>query len=116
MGFPRRKYWDFPGENGSHFLLQGIFLTQGSNAGLLHHRHILYHLSHEESLTLINFSQNHKHMKHMHSHFLHLLKITVWSISFAIRASLIAQLVKNLPVMQETLVRFLGGEDPLEKA
>ena len=31
------------------------------------------------------------------------------------RASLIAQLVKNLPAMQETLVRFLGWEDPLEK-
>ena len=31
------------------------------------------------------------------------------------RASLIAQLVKNLPVMQETWVRFLGQEDPLEK-
>ena len=30
-------------------------------------------------------------------------------------ASLIAQLVKNLPAMQETPVRFLGGEDPLEK-
>ena len=30
------------------------------------------------------------------------------------RASLIAQLVKNLPVMQETLVQFLGWEDPLE--
>ena len=30
-------------------------------------------------------------------------------------ASLIAQLVKNLPVMQETLVQFLGWEDPLEK-
>ena len=30
-------------------------------------------------------------------------------------ASLIAQLVKNLPVMQETLVRFLGLEDLLEK-
>ena len=28
---------------------------------------------------------------------------------------LIAQLVKNLPAMQETLVRFLGWEDPLEK-
>ena len=26
-----------------------------------------------------------------------------------------AQLVKNLPAMQETLVRFLGWEDPLEK-
>ena len=30
-------------------------------------------------------------------------------------ASLVAQLVKNLPAMQETLVRFLGWEDPLEK-
>ena len=30
-------------------------------------------------------------------------------------ASLMAQLVKNLPAMQETLVRFLGQEDPLEK-
>ena len=30
-------------------------------------------------------------------------------------ASLIAQLVKNPPAMQETLIRFLGQEDPLEK-
>ena len=30
-------------------------------------------------------------------------------------ASLIAQLVNNLPSMQETLVQFLGQEDPLEK-
>jgi len=30
-------------------------------------------------------------------------------------ASLIAQLVKNPSAMQETLVRFLGQEDPLEK-
>ena len=33
----------------------------------------------------------------------------------AIRASLIAQLVKNLPAMQETPVQFLGWEDLLEK-
>ena len=26
-----------------------------------------------------------------------------------------AQMVKNLPAMQETWVRFLGWEDPLEK-
>ena len=32
-----------------------------------------------------------------------------------VRASLIAQLVKNLPAMQETPVQFLGREDPLEK-
>ena len=31
------------------------------------------------------------------------------------RASLIAQSVKNLPAMQETQVRFLGWEDPLER-
>ena len=31
------------------------------------------------------------------------------------RTSLIAQLVKNLPAMQETWVGFLGWEDPLEK-
>ena len=31
------------------------------------------------------------------------------------RASLVAQLVKNLPAKQETLVRFLSWEDTLEK-
>ena len=32
-----------------------------------------------------------------------------------ITASLVAQLVKNLPAVQETPVRFLGREDLLEK-
>ena len=32
-----------------------------------------------------------------------------------ILASLVAQLVKNLPAMRETQVQSLGGEDPLEK-
>ena len=31
------------------------------------------------------------------------------------RSSLIAQLVKNLPAVQETQVQSLGWEDPLEK-
>ena len=35
--------------------------------------------------------------------------------SSALRASLIAQLVKNPPAIQETLVWFLGREDPLQK-
>ena len=30
-------------------------------------------------------------------------------------ASLVAQMVKNLPAMQETQVQSLGQEDPLEK-
>ena len=34
---------------------------------------------------------------------------------FSIYASLVAQLVKNLPAAQETWVRSLGREDPLEK-
>ena len=33
-----------------------------------------------------------------------------------LRASLVAQLVKNLPAAQQTRVRTLGWEDPLEKA
>ena len=33
-----------------------------------------------------------------------------------LRASLVAQTVKNLPAMWETQVRSLGQEDPLEKA
>ena len=35
--------------------------------------------------------------------------------NFHFWASLRAQLVKNLPAMPETPVRFLGQEDPLEK-
>jgi len=41
-----------PGKNtgvGCHSLLQLIFLTQGSNPGLLHCRQILYCLSHQGS-------------------------------------------------------------------
>jgi len=44
--------WNAPGKNtrvGSHALLQGIFLTQGSNPGLLHCRQILYHWSYQVS-------------------------------------------------------------------
>ena len=32
-----------------------------------------------------------------------------------LRASLVAQILKNLPAMQETQVRSLGQEDPPEK-
>ena len=33
----------------------------------------------------------------------------------SVQASLVAQGVKDLPAVQETWVRFLGQEDPLEK-
>ena len=44
--------WNFPGKStgvGCHFLLQGIFVTQESNPGLLHCRQTLYLLSHQGS-------------------------------------------------------------------
>ena len=47
--------WDFPGKStgvGCHPLLQWIFLTLGSNLGLLHCRQIPYGLSHQGSLLL----------------------------------------------------------------
>ena len=50
--------WNSPGQNtgvGSFSLLQGIFPRQGSNPGLLHCRHILYTLSHQESPNTIHY-------------------------------------------------------------
>ena len=63
---PHEQYspWNSSGQNtgvGSHFLLQGIFPTQGLNPGLLHCRRILYQLSHQgspiprESILFIQF-------------------------------------------------------------
>ena len=48
--------WKFPGKNtggGCHFLLQGIFLTQGSNLCLLHWQVDSLPLSHQRSLNNI---------------------------------------------------------------
>ena len=45
--------WNFPGKNtglGCHSLFQEIFMTQGSNLGLLHWRQIIFHLSLQGSL------------------------------------------------------------------
>ena len=45
---------NIPGKStgvGCHFLLQGIFPSQGSNPGLAHCRQMLYHLSHQGSQT-----------------------------------------------------------------
>ena len=56
MGFSRQEYW-----SGCHFLLQGIFLIQGSNPGLLHCRQKLYPYvprSHILSLILVNLFGN----------------------------------------------------------
>ena len=54
FSIPWTSPWNSPGKNtglGSLYLLQGIFLTQGSNPGLPHCRRILYQLSHQGSPT-----------------------------------------------------------------
>ena len=45
-----------------------------------------------------------------------ILDIKYLTVIMAAWASLVAQLVKNPPVVRETWVRSLGWEDPLEKA
>ena len=83
--------WDSPDKNAEvscHFLLQGIFLTHGLNLRLLH---------------LLPWQVDS-------------LPLTLWRSPTVItgcinriRASLVAQLVKNLPTMQETWVRSIPG-------
>ena len=50
--------WNSLGQNiavGSLSLLQGIFPTQGLNPGILHCRWILYQLSHQGSIRLLEW-------------------------------------------------------------
>ena len=50
--------WNSLGQNtgvGSLSLLQGIFLTQGSNPGFPHHKQILYQLSHQGSPRILEW-------------------------------------------------------------
>ena len=96
--------WDSPGKNtgvGYHFLLQGIFPTQGSNPGLLHYRQTLYPLSHQDPSSIPLSGRSTR-------------EGTGYPLQHS-WASLVAQLVKNPPAMPETWVPYLGWEDPLEK-
>ena len=50
MEFSRQEYWS--GGMGCLFLLQWIYPTQGSNPGPPHCRQMLYHLSHQLSISI----------------------------------------------------------------
>ena len=53
--------WDFPGKNtgnGCHFLLRGLFPTQGLNSETPNCRQILYCLNHQKSLSFQIDSKN----------------------------------------------------------
>ena len=60
---------DFPGKNtgsGCHFLLQGIFLTQGLNSSLPHCWQILYYLSYQGSSVCV-YIYGHTHLFKLHN-------------------------------------------------
>ena len=108
---------------GSLSLLQGIFPAQGSNPGLPHCGQILYPLSHKGSP---GEPRDQTQVSHIVGRF-----FTSWATREARReeeycmylqleyyhkgVSLLAQLVKNPPSVQEMPIWFLGREDPLEK-
>ena len=60
--------WNSPGKNtgvGCHFLLQGIFLTQGSNMHLLHWQAESLLLGHQRSLYTHTHTHTHKYIYSM---------------------------------------------------
>ena len=88
--------WESPGENtgvGCHVLLQGILPSRDGTC--------LLRLLHWQAGSL-SLGPPGKPILYL-------------DLCFIFRASLVAQLVKNLPAMQETWVRSLAWEDPLEK-
>ena len=123
--------WDSPGKDtgvGCHFLLQMIFLTQGLNPGLLHHRWTLspseppgkdasYHPS-RFYCTAHSVGKESTCNARDPSLIPGSGRSTGEGIGYPLQyswASLMAQLVKNLPVMPETWFQSLGWEYPLEK-
>ena len=58
---PCQRQDQIKGSTETHSLLQGIFLTQGSNLGLQHCRQILYHLNHREAY---RYHKSHFHTTH----------------------------------------------------
>ena len=60
--------WNCPGKDtgvGCHYLLQGIFSTQGSNPGLKHCWQILYCLSHKEEFPYEVYSVQFSSVAHL---------------------------------------------------
>ena len=117
MGFSRQKYWV------AISFSRGIFPMQGSNPSLLHCRQTLYHRSH---LATINFGifiipiRNTIPTSSPSSSCLSFPHPTTSAalINFLyryIRTSLMVQMIKNLPAMQETWVWSLCWEDILEE-
>ena len=60
---------------GSFSLLQGIFLTQELNRGLLHYRRVLYQLSYQETPLLLQYASTKKQKTVYSKKFIFILRI-----------------------------------------
>ena len=103
-----QEYW-----SGSLSLLQGIFPAQELNQGLLHCRWILSQLSYQGSpymyiITHICVWQFSKLSKIKLNIRILVKSWVIKSLMFPHTISLVTQMVKNLPAMQETWVWSLG--------
>ena len=122
--------WNSPGQNtgvGSLSLFQAIFPTQGSNPGLPNCRRILYQLSHKGSSRILEwvaypFSSGSSWSSNWtgvsctaRGFFTNWAKREGFTRAFVYLVSLVAQMVKNPPAMQETGVQSLAPEDPLKE-
>ena len=74
IDFGAQENWNSPGKNtgvSSYSLLQGIFLTQGWNPGLLHCMQILYCLSHKGSPQgLLDIDTDYRLLDYRHREFI----------------------------------------------
>ena len=136
--------WSSLGQNtggGRHSLLQGVFLTHGSNPSVPHCRQILYQLSHQGNSRILEYSQEYLSLlqwifltQESNWGLLHCrwilyqpsyqgspaqLQITEFrifiSLAYHLEGFPSGSAVKNLPAVQKTQVQSLDQEDPLEE-
>ena len=104
---------------GCHFLLQGIFLTQGLNSSLLHWQADSLPLSYHGSHWILFFNSSFR-FRVVCINTARNRRVSFWDDENIMEldsggASLVAQMVKNPLAMWETWVRSLGWDDPLEE-
>ena len=95
---------------GCHFLLQGIFPTQGSNSGLPHCRQILYHVSHWGSFRFYKLqkTQMNRFVKTISTSFKYFLKNKIWTDSLQKHTVLFTWKVWSQPPTCTLFTKTLG--------
>ena len=88
----------------SHSILQGTFPTQGSNAGLLQCRQILYHLSYQGRPIYISASQNEIHRYNCNKMCIRSLRETTTILVNKVKEKLKKNFLKDIPHSQTVIL------------